>query len=278
MTFLVQLLDWGGWLLWLSYRRIGADPTRPAGTLLGNLRPAVPLPRRSWMSLVSLVLLLGLRPLLLAVVGAALDATPTWSPGPIVIAFRADAWGRLYLFSTVSFCWTGLTAFAVLLAFSWLCRGDPEMHPFGDFIVALIGPIARFPWPILVALPWLLGAGLWFGVGHLLAQEHLLPSVHSSITWLSESAIMGSAVWMPLRWALFFILVLQFLHNYVYLGEHPLWEFVQLMGRRLQKPFRWIPLEIGQMDLAPMVAGAIYLALGEVIQRLLSWLFARAMA
>ncbi len=278
MTFLVHLLDWSGWLLWLSYRRVGADPTRPAGTLLGNLRPAVPLPRRSWVSLIALILLLVLRPLLLAVVASATDATPTWSPGPIVIAFRADDWGRLYLFSTIHFFWTGITAYAVLLAFSWLSRGVPEMVSFNDFIASLAGPVARFPWPILVVLPWLLGAGLWLGIGHLLTQEHLVPVVRGSGQWLMEAAVMGCAVWMPLRWALFFVLLLRFLHNYVYMGEHPAWAFVQMMGRRLQAPLGWVPLEFGRMDMAPAVVGILYLALGEAIQRLLAWLFGRVLA
>ncbi len=278
MTFLVQLLDWGGWFLWLSYRRVGADPTRPAGTLLGNLRPTVPLPRRSWISLGALILLLGLRPLLLALVASATDATPTWSPGPIVIAFRADDWGRLYLFSTISFFWTGITGYAVLLAFSWLSRGCTELTSFSDFILSLAGPTARFPGPMLVLLPWLLGAGLWLGTGHFLVAEHLIPSVRGAGPWLMEAAVMGCAIWTPLRWVFFCVLMLRFLHNYIYLGEHPVWAFVQIIGRRLQAPLGWIPLEFGRMDLAPAAAGVLYLGLGEAMQRILAWLFARVLA
>lgn len=264
MVFVILLLDLTAIFLWLSFRRVGADPTRPAGTLLGNLRPAAPVARRSWLSLVLLIALVVLRPLLIAPLAAALDATPTWSPGPIVIAFRADDWLRLYLFSTTSFLWTALAAYSGLLGFCWLCRGAPELRSFEEFGVHLAGRLGRLPGALLIVLPIVIAALVWLPLSHLLEREHLLPISKGGGPWYLQSFILGSAVWLPVRWPVLAVLFLRMLHNHVYLGEHPFWTFVQAGGRRLQFPMAWLPLQIGRMDFAPLISGLLYWGVGEM--------------
>ena len=273
MSWVVYILDLAGLLLWLSFRRVGADPTRPAGTLLGNLRPAAPVPHRSWTSLLALVLMLALRPLLLVLLATLLDSTPSWAPGPTVIAFRADDWLRLYLFSTLSFVWTALTGYAVLLAFCGLSRGITELNSFAEFAENLAGPIGRVPVVLMVVFPIFAGALLWSGVRHLLEWQHLLPSTGAGWLLVGQSCLMGLAVWLPLRWVAVLVLVLRFVHNYVYLGEHAVWTLVQTIGRRLEFPLAWIPARVGRMDLVPLLTAGVYWFAGEMASRGLAWAF-----
>ena len=273
MSWVVYILDLAGLLLWLSFRRVGADPTRPAGTLLGNLRPAAPVPHRSWTSLGALLLMLVLRPLLLVLLATLLDATPTWTPGPTVIAFRADDWLRLYFFSTLSFVWTALVGYGVLLIFCALSRDVPELSSFSAFAVAMAGPVGRFPVLLILLLPAVAGALVWLGVGHLLEWQHLVPPTRAGWPLAVQSMIMGVAVWLPIRWIVMCVLLLRFVHNYVYLGEHSVWTLVQTIGRRLQYPLSWIPARLGRMDLVPLLACGLYWFLGELANRGLAWAF-----
>ncbi len=273
MSWVVYILDLAGLLLWLSFRRVGADPTRPAGTLLGNLRPAAPVPHRSWASLLTLVLMLLLRPLLLVLLATVLDSTPTWTPGPTVIAFRADDWLRLYFFSTLSFAWTALVGYAVLLAFCAFSRDVPELTSFAEFAMTLAGPLGRFPLVFLFLFPVAAGAVIWLGVGPVLQWQHLLPPTRAGVSLAFQSLFMGVAVWLPLRWVVVSVLLLRFIHNYVYLGEHSVWMLVQTVGRRLQYPLAWIPARLGRMDLVPLLAAALYWFMGEVVGLGLAWAF-----
>ena len=56
------------------------------------------------------------------------------------------------------------------------------------------------------------------------------------------------------------VLLLHLVNSYVHLGEHPLWAYVGSVARTFLVPFRRLPLQLGKVDFASVVAlGLVYL-------------------
>ena len=56
------------------------------------------------------------------------------------------------------------------------------------------------------------------------------------------------------------ILLLHLINSYVHLGEHPVWAFIHSLARTFLSPFRRLPLQVGKVDLTPVIAlAAVYL-------------------
>jgi uncharacterized protein YggT (Ycf19 family) len=52
----------------------------------------------------------------------------------------------------------------------------------------------------------------------------------------------------------------------VYLGAHPIWNFVNTVGRWLLQPLRPLPLRLGRMDFAPVLGIALVFALSLLLE------------
>jgi hypothetical protein len=263
MSFVNFLLDLAAVVLWLSFRGVGGAPSRPAGTLLGNLRPVEPEQKRSWYALLGLAAILLLRPLFLSPIAGSVDATPSWSPGPVVLVFRSDSWMRLYLYSGVTFFWTWLIFFAHAVLLGVCIRGLSELKGLQDLVVSMVGPIGRWPWYVSLPIPMLLGAVGWFGMSRLFFELGVMPQSKADWHIALQCLSIGLSVWIPCRWVIAGVLLYRMLYGYVYLGEHPVWGFLDVVGRRLQTPISWIPLRLGQMDFGALLAAAIFWGGGE---------------
>ena len=70
------------------------------------------------------------------------------------------------------------------------------------------------------------------------------------------------------------LLVLYLLNSYVYFGEQPFLKTVNESGKRLLKPLRILPLEMGKIDLAPFIAFVMAFGLSFALRRehLANWL------
>ncbi len=69
-----------------------------------------------------------------------------------------------------------------------------------------------------------------------------------------------------LKFFLVAVFALHLLNSYVYLGEFPLWSFVNITARDLLRPIKWIPLQAGKIDLAPVVAIVVVLLCAQFSQ------------
>jgi uncharacterized protein YggT (Ycf19 family) len=65
------------------------------------------------------------------------------------------------------------------------------------------------------------------------------------------------------------------LNTYVYLGNHPFWNYISQTGHRLLTPLKWLPLRLGKVELAPVVGMVLVLVLGELAERGLTLLYGR---
>jgi uncharacterized protein YggT (Ycf19 family) len=65
------------------------------------------------------------------------------------------------------------------------------------------------------------------------------------------------------------LLLLRLINTYVYLGSHPFWDFVHQIGGIPLLPFRRLPLQIGKLDLSPLLAAAVTFLAAAGLERAL---------
>jgi uncharacterized protein YggT (Ycf19 family) len=69
------------------------------------------------------------------------------------------------------------------------------------------------------------------------------------------------------------VLLIYLVNTYVHLGAHPLWGFNHSIGTTVLTPLRRLPLQVGRLDLAPVIGlSLIYLVArgGEALLTLAS--------
>ena len=271
MALIDQLLNLIGLVLWLSWHGDGQpSQIRGAGTLLSNLKPVETRRARRWLYPFMLVVLLVARPLLYAPLAPVLDWTPTLAPGPVSLAFRADDPKRLLAFSFLSFTWCLLLFRAGILLLAALGRREGDPAGLSRWVRELAGRAAQWPVAAVLAVPVLTLTVGWVIITLGLRQIGVLPPDPLTVgRLLAQSLVVGLAVWLPMRWLLAGLMLLRLVHDYVYLGEHSLWEFVRSTGGRLLRPLEWLPARLGRFDFSPLIAAAVVLAAAEGLELLL---------
>jgi uncharacterized protein YggT (Ycf19 family) len=261
MRWIDLILNLVGIAFWLSWRSsMRPVKTLGAGTLVSNLKP-VELPATArWLNPVGLAVLLIGRPFLYVELARMTESTAAWSPGPVTVAFRDDVAGRLSFFSVLSFLWALLVWQAALTLFSRMAR-------LGDRTAGLrwFQELGALPgrWPAWLALlvPTLLGTLMWAVVATPFASRGLIPAIHSATALAFQSTFVGVSVWMPSRWMIVGLLIVRFVHDYVYLGDHALWSWVRLATTPLIRPLQWLPVRLGRIDGTPLIVAALVLGL-----------------
>jgi uncharacterized protein YggT (Ycf19 family) len=83
---------------------------------------------------------------------------------------------------------------------------------------------------------------------------------------------MGGATYLTWKYLIVGILLLHLLNSYVYIGNHPFWNFVNATASNLLRPLRWLPLRIGKVDLLPLLAVAMVFFLSELVTNSPRWI------
>jgi uncharacterized protein YggT (Ycf19 family) len=271
------MLNVVGLLLWLRWREEMLQSSRRAsgGTLLGTLRRAAAAPGHRWTWLGAVMGLILLRALGYWHLGPAVRWTPSIDLGAIVIFFRSDLLGRMFLFSLVSLVVFVGQFYFWLLLISVANRKVSDADPFQNRVRAHLGWIERWPAILKTVLPGLLVASLWLCLSPALAGfGFILPSRSLSQT-AQQALVIGLASFLVWKYLIAGLLLLHLVTSYVYLGHSPFWSFIHFTGRNLLRPISWIPLRIGRIDLAPLVGAAVVLLLGELAARSLPGLYQR---
>jgi uncharacterized protein YggT (Ycf19 family) len=252
--------------IWLNWRALHFDPllkSAPA-TLVGTLRRAEPRRIRSWQLLAGLGLLLALRALFYWEIGSSADWTPKLNLGLVVLAFPCDHLPSVAWFSALSFLRILFVLYFWLLAVVFINRPTAEPDPILKLLRLHLGRVARGPWLVQLLLPFVLITGVWFGLHPLLARLQVVnPSKTSPL--LEQGLLLGLAPFVTLKYLLVAFLVLHMVSSYVYLGNHPFWDFIAGTARHLLAPLTWLPLRFAKVDFTPL-AGIVLLLL------LLHWL------
>ncbi len=279
MGWIDFILNLAGILLWLNWRSIRFDTlvrTSPA-TLAGTLRRAEPRRLKHWHSLAALGGLLLVRALLYWQLGPAAGWTPSLHPGGLDVAvpFRSDSWGRMLLFSGLSFGMTLAVCYLWLLLLSLVNGCRMESDPLQKLVRLHLGRVDRWPWPVKSLLPLLVGVLLWYLLSLFLARLDMILPASSRTHRLEQALVVGLGSYLSWKYLIGGLLALYLVGSYVYLGNQPVWTFIACTGRNLLAPLRWIPLRLGRADFAPLVAIALVFFATELARRGLTALYER---
>ncbi len=263
MAIINLLLNIAGLLLWLNWLSLRFDPLaeRRAATLVGTLRKADPSGPKRWLAFSAVIALIVIRAIAYYEMGPALNWTPRLPIATMELPFRSDYLSYVLLFSFLSFiCTLGAFYFSLLLL-SAANQNLPETDP----IQKLVRLYVRWfePWPawIKLLLPLIAGALFWLAVQPLLASVNILAPARPFARLGAQSIVVGVTAYLSWEYLIIGVLALHILNSYVYLGENPLWSFVNSSARNLLRPLRWLPLRIGKIDLLPLAAIFILIAI-----------------
>ena len=268
------ILNLAGLLLWLNWRSNRFDPLiqRLPATLMGTLRPAAPRRLRRWHLLGFLAGLLLLRALIYWWIGsqlpkvwvAQLDLETT------IIPFRSDRFVRVLLFSFFSFGLVLGMFYVCLLPLS-LLAGPLPMH---GLVRIPLGRVDGWPRWAKIILPFFATATLWWLTNWLLGRLQVLPPVLPACRF-QQSLVIGAGSYLLWKFPLGAILLLHLLNSYIYFGKHPFWKYVSETAQTLLRPLKIIPLQIGRVDFAPLLALAFLFFAAELAARGLNQIYAR---
>lgn len=276
MSLIDFILNVAGLLLWLNWRAVPfVAAHRPAATLASTVRPAAtPAPRI--YSLAGLITLLVVRAVVYWQLGAQVDWIPRIPLGPVTVWFRSDMFGRMLLFSFFSFGAALGFFYICLLLLSWIHSQTADTDPAQRIVRAHLGRLDRWPAVLKLLLPLVLTTLIWCAIHPLLMNLRIVP-VDMNSRWfvVAQGAVIGLAVYLVLKFFLVAVFALHLVNSYVYLGEFPVWNFVNITARDLLRPIKWIPLQAGKIDFAPAFAIVVVLLCAQLSQEALTQLYQR---
>ena len=269
------ILNIAGLLLWLSWRMAKSDPMAGAtpATLAGTLRRADKPKLRGWHYPLALGLLIFLRAVVYWQIGSAVNWSASLGLAVISIPFRSDLFGRILLFSALSFSVT-LAAFLLCMLFlSMISRRNAEFDAVRRFVRLQIGFLDGLPAWLKLFVPFISVSLLWWILSWLLEYRGLLPQAVSGRLRVEQSGVIGLSSYLSWKYIIAGVLTLHAVSSYVYLGSHPYWGSVTAVARQMLRPLKPVPLSAGRVDFAPLVGIALVFILSRMAEAWLAKLY-----
>ena len=270
------ILNLAGLLLWLNWRSNRFDPLvrRLPATLMGTLRPAAPKKLRRWHLLAFIAALLLLRALIYWWIGSQTNWSGKLNLGVVVLWFSNNShWSgfcHMTLFSFFSFGLVLGIFYVGLLPLS-LLAGPMPVH---GLVKIPLGRVDGWPRWAKIILPFVATGILWWLTSWLLGRLQILPPV-SPAGRFQQSLVLGAGSYLLWQFPLGALLLLHLLNSYIYFGKHPFWKYVSATAQTLLQPLQKIPLRLGRVDFAPVLALALLFFVAELAARGLNLLYAR---
>jgi uncharacterized protein YggT (Ycf19 family) len=263
MSLIDFILNVAGVLLWLNWRAIRFDPFARAtpATLAGTLRRAEPSKLKRWHFLAALAGFVFARAVFYWQIGPAVNWTPRLDLVVVTLAFRGNAFVPVLLFSLLSFVLTLAVFYFWLLALAVINRRVLEPDPFQKMVLLQLGRLARWPRFAQAIVPLFTVAALWIALHPALVQAGVVNRTQSNLHLAEQGLLVGAGMYLSLKFLLPAFLFLHLVASYVYLGNSPLWDFVNLTARNTLAPLNRLPLRIGRVDFAPLVGICLILLL-----------------
>jgi uncharacterized protein YggT (Ycf19 family) len=274
MSLIDFILNIACLLLWINWQSSAVRPAPPGVSILCALKPAGP-PRRRWLFLCAIGIVLLVRALFYWQAGPPLHWVPRIPLGPISLPFRSDLPARMLLFSVCGFAATVGIFYLCLLLLSCLNSDLPDTDAGRKLVRVQLSRIDGWPNTVKLLLPGFCLTLLWCAFYLPLTGLEMVPRISpfSPCRLVAQGAIAGAAVYLLLKYFFLALMALYLLNGYVYLGESPFWDLVNSSARSVLRPFRWLPLRIGPVDLAPLLAAALFLIAAQLCQAGLSRLY-----
>lgn len=256
MSLFDAILNCVALLLWLNWRSIDLSPNFQAqgGSLLSTLKRVEMRRERTWIYLVSLILLLLIRPWIYVRLAEAGQWAPTLDLGVVALTFRAQDLGKVYVYSIASFLKLAGVFYWFLLFLCMVHRKLPDTVSYQRFARLHLGPPSRWPVAIQASLAPVLVFALWTGLQWPMLKLGLIPKADSSLHVVQQALVLALSTFISWAFPLAWLLGLHIVNSYVYLGTHDFWNYVNATAREVLRPFRILPLTIARVDFAPMLA------------------------
>lgn len=249
MTVVDFLLNLAALLIWFKWHSIiKKAPPHPL-SLAAALKPAEPVRRPHWIILICIPAIIVVRAFFYWHFGQLVEWKPRLNLAVIVIPFQTESFYQMFWFSMLSFLiFSGICYF-------WLCfLSAINVNEINDIyhraIKFHLGKIGLMPVAIQLLFPFVVVFILWTMVSWILVRYGLLAPVSSTSKVLIQGLIISAGLILSLKHLLIAISFLYLVYSYVYLGMNPFWSYVNITGRRLLKPLRF--LRLGRIDLSPI--------------------------
>ncbi|MDX1953474.1 MAG: hypothetical protein SFY81_14965 [Verrucomicrobiota bacterium] len=261
MGALNLIFNFVGLLLWISWRSVKVEAAASATvSLLSTLKKAEGSQGRGWPGLLFLAGLLLVRAVFYRHIGGALSWTPKLELIAIALPFRSDHFGRIFTFSLLSFLiWLG--GFYAWMLFLSVLHGKHSDEPFHRAIKQQLGVLERLPGVIKLMLVPMGAALFWVVFSRVFVRFGIMPDPGNGAHLWQQAGVVaiGSCFFFAYLWLA--VLIFYLVNSYVYFGNHPFWSYVSASGRRLLWPLKWLPLQVGRVDLRPLAGIGILIAL-----------------
>jgi uncharacterized protein YggT (Ycf19 family) len=248
---------------------------RTPATLAGTLRRAAPSRFRRWHLLAAIGALLFLRALFYWQIGSTAHWTGKTDFGIIALFFPADSFGRMLLFSFLSFCLTLGIFYLWLLLLSIASGRDEKSRSIRALIRIQLGRLDDWPRRAKIILPFAATALFWWLASWLLVWNQVIPQFVSSAHRIEEACVIALGSYLAWKFIIVAIFALHLLNTYIYFGKNPLWNYVNAAAQTLLKPLKKIPLRAGRVDFAPVVGMALIFLISQIVASGLAKLYAR---
>ena len=271
MAWLHLILNLAALLLWIHWRAGTMPRPKPANSVVGPTPNPGPVFRHSWIFLVALLVLLGLRAVFYNQFGPGLDWVPSLNLINESPHFRSDYFPRALAFSVLSFArWLAALYFCLALLSAVRPEGEGTTN-WREFLKAQFGWLGNWP-PFMHWLAALaLAVGVHFGETRWMESVGVLTQAADPLRQIPTLIVLDlrAAVYLMML-----LLALYLLNSYVYFGEQNSWKNVDASGRKLLRPLRAVPLVVRKIDLAPFLAFSFAYGLSFVLRHdhLAAWL------
>jgi len=258
------ILNIAALLLWLNWLSVQVGAFAQPYSLAGTLKKAGTSFAYRWKFLAGLFALLLFRAFIYWQIGSVINWTPQIQLVAVNLPFRSHFFGRMLLFSSFSFLQTLSLFYLSLLLLSIVNKKSSDADQLHKLVRLHLGWFEKLPQFVKVFLPLILGGLVWWATNPVLVWINSVPQAKSATQVYSQAALIGAGAYLSWRFIIAAFLFFHLLNSYVYLGNHPVWNYVNVTSKNFLKPIRRLPLSYGRVDFAPVVVISAVFLVSEI--------------
>ena len=262
------ILNLAALLLWLNWLSVRVGAFAQPYSLAGTLKKAGTSFAYRWKFLAGLLALLIFRALIYWQIGSAVDWQPQISLVVTTVFFKKIFLGPIFLFSLFGFLQTLAIFYLSLLLLSIVNRDLSDADPLHKLVRLHLGWCEKLPRFVKIFLPLILGGLVWWAINPVLVWTGSVPQAKSATQVYLQAWLVGASAYLAWRYIIAAFLFFYLVNSYVYLGNHPAWNYVNVTSRKFLAPLQRLPLRYGRVDFAPVVVIALVFLVAEVASHL----------